>query len=243
MAYTNYTIIPVDTLVIVDGEAATGVSMTGIPADVSVIQWYGASSAGTIEYLPDSSGVIPAPGSFTDPTDYSTQVTEAEAIIYARNHPVAYYSTINGNVYNGVTYNLGDPIVIYTPATPQPANTTTAVPGTPAAYQTLYYYGGSWVISSVDPSQSLSDAKASLNKEISISAATCGNYQARLYSTYQLLTSGSLGTLPTADYSGYTLSSYQTYLDGEVSTMQTAVNGATTVPDLYTFDPTVNPTP
>ena len=65
MAFTNYTIVPDDGTVVIDGNAAFGVSMAGIPATVHAIQWKGAQSSGIIEYKVDpGNGELPAPGSF-----------------------------------------------------------------------------------------------------------------------------------------------------------------------------------
>jgi hypothetical protein len=247
MAFINYTIVPEDGVVVIDGQVAPGVNMTGIPADVHAIQWYGLRGSGTIEYKVDPiTGDLPAPGSFTDAGIYSAQTTSAEAIIYAANNPVTYYSIVNGNVYQGITYNLGDPIVIDTPNTPQPAQTTTEVPGVVSAnYQALYWFNDAWLVSSVDPTLSLSEAKNVLNTSIASYGALAGATQARIYSPVQLHTAVDVNLLPSADYAGMDLGEYQTYLDGQVSMLQGIVNSATSASQLYSINPRVdgNPNP
>ena len=244
MAFTNYTIVPVDGVVVIDGQAAYGVNMAGIAADVHAIQWYGIRSSGVIEYVGDPiTGQIPTPGSFTNSAIYSAQTDEAEAIIFAADNPVTYYSTVNDNIYAGNVYGLGAPIVISTPDPVQPPETTLTVPPTPETWETLYWYNNAWVVSSVDPTLSLVSAKAALIDDVNISAATAGTYQARAYSTVQLFDAADVSALATADYFSVTLGDYQTYLDGQVVSMTATVNAATTVPALYGFNPNVEPNP
>jgi len=246
MAFTNYTIIPSDSVTVIDGAVAQEVDMTGIPADVHAIQWYGLRGQGTIEYEIDPlTGELPNQGSFTDPAAYSAQTTQAEAIIYAQNNPVTYYVTTSEVVYAGTIYPFGTPIVISTPDPVQPDNTTPLVPPTPEDFQQLYWYDDAWVISSVDPSLSLTEAKNVLNTDVSTSAALQGTTQARIYSPVQLAAAPDITTLPTADYAGMDLGEYQTYLDNEVASMQATVNAATSVSQLYNFNPEVdgNPNP
>lgn len=245
MPFTNYTIVPSDGVVVIDGQAALGVDMSGIAADVHAIQWYGVRGSGVIEYEVNSTtGELPAPGSFTDADAYLAQTTEAEAIINAANNPITYYSTVDGNVYQGITYNLGDGIVISTPNTAQPFQTTTLVPGTPISpYQDLYWYNNAWVVSSVDPTLSLSEAKTLLNNAVAYYGALEVSTQTRIYSPIQLHTTPDVNLLSSADYPGLSLGDYQSYIDGEVSLLQGLVNAATSVSQLYSFNPLVNGDP
>jgi len=245
MAYTNYTIVPEDGVVTIDGKSAFEVDMTGIGADVHAIQWYGLRNSGTIEYKPDSlTGELPVPGSFTDPDSYSTQVTEAEAIIQGYENPVTYYVTTSDYPYEGQILQLGWKIVIYNPNTPQPSDTTTLVPPTVTeSYQTLYWYNSAWLVSSVDPNLTLSEAKTYLKKEVSRDAALASAEQAGVYSIVQLFNSADVGALPTADYPGVDLGQYQIHLDAEVVSLHAQVDAATAMSELYTFDPVVNRNP
>lgn len=252
MTFTNYTIVPVDEVVNIDGFSAHGVDMGGIPSDIHSITWNGLSGLGTIEYKANAlTGILPPPQFFTDPEIYLTQVNEAQAIIEAANNPITYYSTIDNNVYEGTVYRQGAAIVIYTPNTPQPSNTTTEVPPTgvfppfvpSVTHQDLYWYNNAWVVSSVDPSLSLANAKAYLTKKVRISGAEKAALQAGIHSILTLVTSSDPGNLLTADYAPLTLSDYQNYLDGEISLKLAVITGATQVSDLYNFDPNVDPNP
>ncbi len=163
MAFIDYTIVPEDKVVVIDGKVAQNVSMGGILETVHAIQWYGLRGEGTIEYQMDPvTGVLPAPGSFTNPDDYSAQITEAEAIIYAQEHPVTYYST------NPST--LGQPIVVSTPGWPQPPNTTTQVPPAVTEGNHLYWYEDAWYVWAFDPSLPLPDAKSVMVSETNSTA-------------------------------------------------------------------------
>ena len=242
-SFTNYTIVPQDGVVVLDGDSAFGVSMTGIPATVHAIQWKGAQSAGVIEYKVDpETGELPAPGSFTSAATYSAQTSEAQAIITAQQNPDIYYSTTDSNTFQGQTYSLGSEIVVATPSTPQPANTTTDVPPTPESFQQLYWYSNAWVISGFDPSLSLSAAKTFLNTAVETSSASQGQNQARIYSTAQLFAAANVSVLPTADYPGTDLGAYQILLDAEVASLEGTIAAATTTTSLYSFDPTVTVT-
>ena len=244
MAFTDYTILPKFNTVIVDGETAAGVSMAGIPTTVDNIIWRGLQTKGTICFEPNpATGVLPAPGSFTNPNQYIAQVTEAEAIIFAANNPETYYSTSNENVFEGVIYPIGTPIVIYTPDPTQPPESTTTVPPTPEIWETLYWYNNAWVVSSVDPTLTLAGAKATLITALNTSAGAAGRDQARIYSHLQLFAAVGVDTLATADYTGETLGTYQAFLDGQVFVKTATVNAATTVPQLYDFNPNVEPDP
>jgi len=242
-SFTNYTIIPEDGVVVLDGDAAFGVDMTGIPATVHAIQWKGTQSSGTVEYKVDpETGELPAPGTFSSASTYSAQTTEAQAIITAQQNPDTYYSTSDNNTFQGQTYNLGSAIVVTTPDTPQPPNTTTDVPPTPESFQQLYWFGDAWVVSSFDPSLSLSAAKTFLNLAVETSASSQGQNQARIYSTAQLFAAANVSVLPTADYSGTDLGEYQVLLDAEVASLEGTIAAATTTTSLYSFDPNVTVT-
>lgn len=246
MAFTNYIIVPPDQSVVIDGQVASDISMAGIPPNVHAIYWYGVRGVGEIQYKIDPvTGVLPGPGSFTNPNQYITQLNEAESTIYAYNNPVTYYSTVAGNVYEGETFGLGSPIVIDTPNTPQPPETTTLVPGTPEDFQLLYWYNSSWVLSSFNPSLSLSEAQNVLTVAVKSSAGELGDFQARIYSPVQLFASADVSILPTADYAGMDLGEYQTYLDNQVNFKLAVISAATSTSQLYSFNPNIdgNPNP
>ena len=233
MTLTNYTIIPSDTVVIIDGNVASGVSMTGIPATVQAIQWYGLQDAGTIQYYVDpETGVLPNPGSFTNPANYSTQTSQAEAIINAYQNPVTYYynSTLSG-------FQLGTSVTVSTVGWPQPPYTTTLVPPAVPTGQTLWWYDSAWVVASFDPSLSLSSAKTSLISTTTQNGSSAVNTELGLYSNVQQITAASVLTLDCVTYPGTTIGDYQTYVDGLIASSTATINAASSTTALYSFNP------
>jgi hypothetical protein len=92
-------------------------------------------------------GELPPPGSFTNPDDYEAQVSEAEAIIEARNNPVYYYFT-QPTDYNYNNYKTGDEYVSTEVGHPAPPNTTLLTPPanpSPASAAILYWSGTEFV--------------------------------------------------------------------------------------------------
>jgi hypothetical protein len=219
----------------INGDLAQNVDFTGIDPTIHCVQWY--DTVGSVEYVDNPiTGVKPPNQTIDTIAPYASYVANAEAIIDAYTNPQVFYSTQDENLWNGVTYQLGNEILVTTIDTPPPANSTNTTPPTPAPYQQLYWYSNSWVRSPVNPSLSLADAKAECILLTQQSAAEQGDYQARLYSAYQLVSSPDPGALMTADYFGLDLEAYQTYLDAEVAANVAFVNGCTSVPQLYTFD-------
>lgn len=242
MSFTNYTIVPSDSVVVIDGQAASGVDMTGIDPTIHAIQWYGLLNEGVIEYSVDpNTGILPAQGSFTDPTTYQTQVTEAEAIIFAQNNPVTYYVTVPSLLYGNTTYLFGQAITVSTPNPVQPTGTTTLVPPTPETYQQLYWYNDAWVVSPVDPTLSLSAAQADLSNVVFASAASNVNIQARIYSVLTLSTDADPGSFPCADNAATDLDTYQASMVAEANLVINQIQAATSVTDLFTINPIIDP--
>ena len=239
---SRYTLFPGTGALAINGETAFGVDYTGIDPTIHCIQWY--NTVGVIEYVSNPvTDVKPLNEEISSMAPYQSYIDQAAAIIYAKNNPAVFYSTITSNVYQGVTYGLGASITIDTPNPVQPPNTTDVVPPTPEPYQSLYWYLNAWVVSSVDPTLSLPQAKASLIDKAKSSGAANADYEARIYSNFQLVTDPNPGILPTADYYAVTLSDYQTYIDGEVASLETQINSASVVSDLYNLNPTIDPDP
>jgi hypothetical protein len=237
MAFTNYSIIPSETVVVLDGVTASGVSMVGIPADVVAIQWYGLQTLGTIQYAADPvTGIIPDPGTFTDPDDYLAQTTEAEAIIDAAQNPVIYYFT-EETVYLGRTYFLGQSFLSISVGHPAPPNTTTDVPPVVVTGQTLYWYNSAWVVSSFDPNLALAAAKTSLIQTVTQDGAAAVTAELGLYSPVQQITAPDINVLDTATYPGTTIGDFQTYIDDVVASATATINAATSTEDLYVVNP------
>ena len=241
MAFSNYTIVPSDESVTIDGYSAQNVSMVGIPVTVQAIQWYGLRGYGVVDYLVDPlTGELPVPTQFTDSAEYSTQTDEAESIIYAYQNPVTYYFT-QQTTYGGVVYFTGSLFVSTAVGWPQPPNTVTVAPPVPATGQSLYWDGSAWVTASFDITLSLADAKTSLINLTRFQGATAVDSQADLYSSVQLTTAPDANALDTRSYPDTTLGEYQTYVNGLTATTVAEINAATTVPDLYPINPAIIP--
>jgi hypothetical protein len=167
MAFTNYTIVPVDGVVVIDGNGYSDVDMTGIPETVHAIVWYGLSGTGQIQYkqLPD--GTLPAPGSFTDPNDYSNQIEACE-------NPQICYSTSNTSEYKGKTYPIGNQLIIR--EYPQPAVPLGFNPDAPPTqtltYTYLFWTGSAFVWSLFDPNGTLASGQSTSTDWVNSEAYT-----------------------------------------------------------------------
>jgi hypothetical protein len=235
-------LIPQDSTVVYDGLVAFGVNFTGIDPSIHAIQWY--DNQGQVEYERDPmTGEGPLNEDITSIAPFQSYITQAQEIIYAFQNPVFVYSTVDGLFYGDGSYDLGDEIVIDTPDTTPPPQSTPLVPPTLEDYQELYWSGTAWVASAFDITLSLPQAKANLIAQVQTSGAVAVNDQARTYSVVQLDQAADITTLLTADYLGLSLGAYQTYIDGEISAQETIINAATATSDLYSFNPTVNPVP
>lgn len=241
----NYTLVPSDNVVVINGVAAFGVDFSGLNPLIHAVQWYGDLNSGYIEYVVTN----PVTGQKTPNEEISTfapymsYISQAEEIIQARENPTFYYSTVDNNSYQGGLYNLGQTIIVDTPNTAQPPQTTTEVPPTPESFQDLYWFSSQWVISSFDPNLSLLQAQQYLIAEVNSSAASNVNNQARIYSVVQLDQTADILVLPTADYSGIDLGTYQGLMDSEVTSMTNQINAASSQTQLYTFNPNIDPNP
>lgn len=241
---TLISMIPADGTVVIDGDTAGNVDFTGIDPSIHAIQWYGA--VGEVEYIfvysgPDS--VKPPNEPITSLAPYQSYIDEAEEIIYAAQNPITVYSTSNATLFGGNMYTTGSPIVINTPNTSAPPQSTPLVPPTPQPFQELYWFDTYWVISPFLPSLPLDEAQANLTTQVLTSAATAATEQSRIYSSLQFSQAADPGTLPTADYVGFDLASYQDFLDAQVTAKQTVINNATSTEQLYDFDPFIEADP
>jgi hypothetical protein len=236
------TLIPVDSTVVIDDVAAFDVDFTGIDPSIHAVSWYGTQ--GVVQYIGNPITGEKPPNEVIDSlAPYQSYVSAAQAILYAQDNPVSYWSYVNDLVYQGETYGFGVEVIVTDVGWPQPAQTTPKVPTTPEDFQKLYWYNNNWIVSSFDPTLSLSAAKTYLIQAVQTSAAAAGAAQAAIYSPAQLFAAPSVGDLPTADYFGVTLAQYQTYLDSEVASQTATINAATSNVELYGFNPEVNPAP
>ena len=231
------TLFPIDGNASIDNNLAQNVDFTGIDPTIHCVQWY--DTFGWVEYDFDLLTGAKPPNMEIDSIDpYMPWVSNAAVIINAYLNPQIFYSTYDGLLWEGNEYYLGAEIVISTPDTLPPGQSTNEAPPTPEDFQELFWYQAenTWVISPVAPTLTLAQAQDQLTNQVKTSAAEQGDLQARIYSAYQLGSASDVGTLPTADYFGVNLSTYQTYLDGQVSAMTAEINAATAVSQLYSFD-------
>ncbi len=236
------TIMVPDSVVVIDGEIVSEVSMTGIDPGIHSVQWY--DSAGWTEPVSDPMSEYKAPNTpITSLTPFMPQITYAQQVIDLRHNPEYYYSTADGVFSEGDEYGFSNAIQVLTPDFVPPVQSTQLIPPTPEDFQQLYWSGTAWVLSAFPISLGLADAQTNLTNQVYASGAAAVDNQVRIYSTYQLLTEASVGDLSTADYPGTSLSDYQTFIDGEMAPMLATISSATNVSDLYSFNPTVNNVP
>jgi hypothetical protein len=156
MAFTSYTIVPDDGVVVIDGQTFQPVGMDGIPADVHAIVWSGVNNSGQIQYKQDpATGVLPASGSFTNPNDYYNQT---QACL----DPLVCYSTSNNSVYKGKTFEIGSQLTVYQwpdPAVPS-GFTSAQPPAKSLSYTSLFWFNSAFIWSLFDPSQPLAESKS-----------------------------------------------------------------------------------
>jgi len=149
-----------------------------------------------------------------------------------------YYSTVPIVNSLGVETSPAGTEIPTSPGTVLPATITTLTPPAPPTQgQTLYFYGGAWVVSSFDPSLTLPDAKTSLINTVRSYSASAVDTEVGLYSAVQLINAPSVSALETKTYQPATLGEYQTYTDGLTASATATINAATSTTALYSFNP------
>jgi hypothetical protein len=241
MAFTNYTIVPVDGVVVLDGVAYQPVDMTGIPATVHAIVWNGVTSTGQIQYKQLSNGTLPTPGTFSSAADYFNQTEACES-------PLVVYALADGTVYNSVTYSEGQQLTIYQYPNPAvPAGFTETAPlGGSSAYDYPQWNGTAWIQAPFPIAYNLVQAQTFLTSLVNANASALVNNQVRNYSTPQLFAAASVDALLPADSVSNlypTIGDYQTAVNAEIAAQLASISAATAVNQLYTFDPTVSTPP
>jgi hypothetical protein len=243
-----YTLVPSDSVLVIDGVVAQGVDYTGIDPTIHAIQWY--NTTGWIEFVGNPAAQTkPANQSITSITPYQSYITNAEGIIYAANNPVTFYALADGTVYNSVTYNEGQALVINTyplPTTPPTGFTDVAPYGGSSAYDYPQWDGSAWILAPFPIAYNLAQAKTFLTSLVNANASALVNNQVRNYSTPQLFAAASVDALLPADSVSNlypTVGDYQTAVDTEIAAQLAFIAGAATVNQLYTFDPTVSEPP
>lgn len=235
------TLFPNDNTASIDGNYAPNIDYTGINPTIHCVQWY--DTEGWVEYDANLMTGEKPPNEIINSIDpYLTFVGQAEAIINAYLNPVIAYSTSNNTVFQGNTYSLGDEIVISTPNTQPPLESTPIVPPTPEDFQDLYWNGADWLLSPFPPSLSLAEAQDNLTDQVNASVSANMGVQSRIYSTYMMVTNADPGALQCADYP-LTLADYQTEQDAKAATAIAQINAATETAQLYSFDPLIDPVP
>lgn len=242
MAFTNYTIIPSDEVVILDGVGYAPVDMTGIGATVHAIVWNGDRGVGSIEYEIDPvTGVLPTPGSFTDPADYFNQTEACE-------NPLVVYALDNNTPYGDYFYQAGQQLNIYQwPHPAVPAGFTEDAPfGSSGAYDTWQFDGTNWISAPFPITYTLAQAQTYLDSLVNTQGAAFVYGQLRNYSILQILAAADPNALLPADSVTNlypTIGDYQTAVDAQVAPKIAEIAAATTTSELYTFDPTVTAPP
>jgi hypothetical protein len=154
--------------------------------------------------------------------------------------PDYWYSTIDGNLYEGEFYLIGAPMApIYNP---QPSDSTSSIPPTSSQQgQSLYWTGSAWVLASFDITLSLADAKTSLINTTNADGAAAVNAEVGLYSGVQLITAPDVNALETKTYQPTTLGEYQAYVDGQTAATVAQINAAVATDELYGINPAAVP--
>ena len=239
-----YTLVPSDSLLLIDGVAAFGVDYTGIDPTIHAIQWY--NTTGWIEFIGNPvTQTKPQNQSITSITPYQSYITNAEGIIDAANNPVTFYALADGTIYNGVTYNEGQALVINTyplPTTPPTGFTDVAPLGGSSAYDYPQWNGTAWIQAPFPIAYNLTQAQTFLTSLVNANASALVNAQVRNYSSPQLFAAASVDALLPADSVSNlypTVGDYQTAVTAEIAAQLAFISAAVTVNQLYTFDPTV----
>jgi hypothetical protein len=241
MAFTNYTIIPEDGTVVLDGVAYPSVDMTGIPATVHALVWNGVTSTGQIQYKILPNGTLPNPGTFSSAATYFNQTEACE-------NPLVVYAIADGTIYDGITYSEGQQLTIRQWPNPAvPAGFTTVIPfGGSSAYDYAQWNGSAWVYAPFPISYNLVQAQTFLTSLVNANASALVNNQVRNYSLPQLFAAASVDALLPADSVSNlypTVGDYQAAVDAEIAPQLAFIAAAVTVNSLYTFDPTVDAPP
>ena len=244
----RYTLVPSDSVLLIDGVAAFGVDYTGIDPTIHAIQWY--DTTGWVEYVGDPVTQVKPPNlQINSIAPYQSYITNAEGIIYAANNPVTFWALANGTIYEGRTYNEGQALVINTyplPTTPPTGFTDVAPFGASSAYDTWQWNGTSWVAAPFPISYTLTQAQTFLTSLVNANASALVNNQLRNYSLPQLFAAADVNALLPADSVSNlypTVGDYQTAVNTEIAAQLASISAATAVNQLYIFDPTVSEPP
>lgn len=212
------TIVPTDSVVVIDGQAAFGVDMSSVNPDIHAIQFNPANSKGYIEYKADpETGVIPPHEEINDCDFWEPQISQAQRIIFCKNNPKTFYSTVAP---------LGRPVIVTEEDWPQPPDTTDTEPPTqPAPNTELYWDGDNFVWSAFPIDLDLAAAKAFMVSEIDK-----GAYRILLPSDWLVTRSQEVGTPIPADWG-----TWRQTIRNEATEKKTETNACSSFNDLSAY--------
>jgi len=162
--------------------------------------------------------------------------------------PLVVYAEEDGAVYDGITYSAAEQLVIYDqPTPPVPTGFTLTQPfGVVSAYDTWQWNGTAWVSSPFPITLDLAGAQDYLTKLVQANATLLINNQLSSYDTAQIAEAVDPELLEPR-YKAVnlypTIGDYRTAVAVETAPQFAAINAATTVNQLYAFDPTVDEPP
>lgn len=163
--------------------------------------------------------------------------------------PATFWAISDGTIYDGLTYNAGDPLVIYTfpqPTTPPTGFTDVQPIGSVSAYDTWQWNGTAWIAAPFPITLDLAGAQDYLTKLVQANASILINNQLSSYDGAQIAAAADPELLEPR-YKALnlypTIGDYRTAVDAETAPLLADIASATAVNQLYVFDPTVNEPP
>ena len=139
---TIIVINPLANQVILDGDTVEGVSMVGVNPSIQTVQFNTYSNSGVVGFLKNASGQIPPAEQIKSVAPWQTQIDAAAQIIYYRENPKTFYSTVDP---------VGQPVLSTVAGWPQPPNTTSKVPPAQPTPNTVLYWSGTETVETSSP--------------------------------------------------------------------------------------------
>jgi hypothetical protein len=203
--------------------------MSGLDPEIKALHWSGDRAQLHIEYKPDPVRMTLRPTSVgPDPAMLVPYVEQAIAVLQQQAHPLLLWSTAPDG--------LGLPIVIKDPREPIPEQSTDQPPPEVTAPLSLYWHGGKWMVSAVDPKLELQAARLEMEKALKAQAASLLNNQARIYDVLQLGAPWA-ADLVCADYPDLTLGKLQARIRPALDQALADVQRAETTLDVCRINP------
>jgi hypothetical protein len=248
MAITNFTIIPVDNVVVFDGIAVHEVPMDGMDPDIHAVQWYGKRKSGTVEYKTLEDGTLPEPLVFEDPAEFSPFLEVAQEVREIHLNPTVFYAIQDDVVYKNIHYRMGEAMfdTTYPRLKTPPAGFTdkplpvTAEPSTEFRWQ-WDEAAQRWIYAAFDIKLGFNDAKAYLTSVVRSQGSRKVNNQCRDYSYYEIGRDSADNLVPADSWqNGYqTVKAYQEAIDALVNPKLETIAKAPDKESLYSFDPAI----